>query len=248
MRVQGRQTGKQGGFTLLELMVVIALIALVSSLALPKLRAGRVSANETAALSTLRSMASAQAQAMAAVAIDTDADGVGEAGYLAELAGLRPLRVNAAGVPVAGVAGADELNPAVLSRLCGDVTAGVIVKSGYVFQVWLAGPTAGGLVPGLAEDAAGGKLGAPFPDANNSELHWCAYAWPLQAGSTGRNVYFISGQGQPLSYSNRGAVSYDGTGGGPGFDAAFTVPGDMGSALSGGGAAGADGNTWVTAQ
>jgi len=228
--------------------VVVTLIALISSLAIPKLRAGRVSANETTALATLRALASAQAQVLASVAIDTDSDGVGEAGYLAELAGARPLRVAGAGAPAAGAAGLDELQPTVLSALYGQVAGGVLVKSGYVFQVWLAGPTAGGLVAGLAEDPAGGKLGGPFPDPDNSEQHWCAYAWPLQAGSTGRNVYFISSRGQPLGYGNRGATTYSGPAGGPGFDAAFTIAGDMSSAPAGNGALGADGNAWITAQ
>ncbi len=233
------------GFTLIELMLVIAVIAVVAAVAIPQLRAARVTANESSAVATLRALATAQAQVALGKSIDTDSDGMGEYGYFAELAGALPLRISAGGAPAAGAIGTDELVPPILTSTFSNVNNSVVTKSGYAFQIWLAGPTAGGLVPAFAEDPNGGKLAAPFPDPDNSELFWCAYAWPMTADVTGRPVYFISNHGQTLTYSNNGAVSYSGTGGGPAFDAAYTVAGDIGSPPSMSGLPAADGNVWT---
>ena len=49
------------GFTLIELMIVIAIIAIIAAIAIPNLIASRKIANETSALSALRTVSTAQA-------------------------------------------------------------------------------------------------------------------------------------------------------------------------------------------
>lgn len=237
----------RAGFSLIEMLIVIAVIAIVAAIAIPNLQRARLTANEASALITMRALGQAQAQVVAGPSIDSNGDGQGEFGYFAELAGLSVTRVDSGGVVGPG-GPSSKLVPNALLAALGNVQNGVVSYSGYLFQVWLPGPTAAGLTPGIAEDPAGGKLAGPFPDPINGSMSWCAYGWPLNRNKTGTPCYFINERGQILMYNNNGAVEYSGVAGGPNFDAALSVAGDMRSALAINGVTSVDGNSWIVVR
>ncbi len=237
------------GFTLIELMIVVAIIAIIASVAIPKLLSARVSANESAAISTLRSISSAQAQLQSSGAIDVDQDGGGEYGYFGELGGTMPLRESdgAGGTAVGGAT--ETLQPPMLSGALGIVDAnGRVTRSGYLFQMWL--PDANAVVGGVAEAAGGGVDVASAPDPDNSEVMWACYAWPLDYQQTGNRAFFVNQDGDILQTNNRD-LNYDGTATVPGFDAAYTVAGDMSSPTANSAIAGlapVDTGVWTVLQ
>jgi prepilin-type N-terminal cleavage/methylation domain-containing protein len=67
------------GFTLIELMIVIAIIAIIAAIAIPNLLESRVSAQEAAAATALKSgILPAQVQFQAGAYLDADGNGLGE--------------------------------------------------------------------------------------------------------------------------------------------------------------------------
>ncbi len=77
------------GFTLIELMIVVAIIAIIAAIAIPNLLRSRMSANESSAIGAMRTISSAEASFQTA-AIDPDDNGVGKYGTLAQLGEAEP--------------------------------------------------------------------------------------------------------------------------------------------------------------
>jgi len=189
-------------------------LGIVSSIAIPKLLSARLAANESAAIASLRALASAQAMFSVAAAIDSDQDGQGEYGFLGELSGARPLRGQR-----------ERLAPPVLASSFGVLQDdgdgdAVVERAGYWFQVWL--PARTGAVSERMNAAGAARV---LPEA--AELSWCAYAWPVEPGSTGQRAFFVSQEGDMLVFDNQGGLfgGLQATGGRqPAFDSALARP------------------------
>jgi len=172
-----------GGFTLIELMIVVAIIAIVAGIAIPNLLAARLRGNEIAAISVLRNLCTAQSQFQRAAAADEDGDGYGEYGYLGEMTGKVLVR-----------GGMVRLPTDITQSMAQVDVNGEVNRNGYMYRLYLPAPGAVG-----TRESGGGGIGAGVLDADVSEVHWMVYAWPAHYGNSGIRTFFMNQRGEMMT-------------------------------------------------
>jgi len=205
----------QRGFTLIEMMIVVAIFAVVAAIAIPTLLAARLASNETAAIATLRAFSLAQAQIQGVCAIDADIDGMGEYATLSELTGdvgIRSRRIPRRSGRVEGADFATQglpINPLPLPAGMGEFMedSGELVKAGYCFMIFLPDtdipPTwvhekvrvvtrgRGKRRRTIEQVRLQNDTGGPNQiGTDHAESFWCAYAQPVKRESSGTRVFF----------------------------------------------------------
>jgi prepilin-type N-terminal cleavage/methylation domain-containing protein len=161
------------GFTLIELMIVVAIIAIIAAIAIPNLLRSRMAANETAAVASCKAFCTAEDIYRRT---DYNQDGVLE--YAQALSGANSLYETAAG------AGDLSLIDRSFAMAEGAPGGTVTPKAGYVFQVLTA----------QGANASGGARS--FLDGNNSmTLGYGLSAVSNQYDGVGRNSFVVSNAG-----------------------------------------------------
>ncbi|MHC4853785.1 MAG: hypothetical protein ACYTF5_17390, partial [Planctomycetota bacterium] len=136
----------------------------------------------------------------------------------------------------------ERISPPVLSGAFGNVNGSRVVRSGYIFQMYL--PDA---VAVAVPEAATGGVGAVAPDAAQSEVLWCCYAWPSSRGNSGKRAFFVNQSGDVLATKNIAATQlYNGTANPPLPTAAFLngTSGAMSTTVAAN-ASGVDNGVWI---
>jgi len=223
----------QRGITLLELLIILVVIAILVTIALPSLLSSRMSANESAAIGTIRQILQSQVQFASRREADLNRNGTGEFGTFGEMSGNVAVR--------AASGGTKFLEPGVINPSFRAISPmGEMFRGGYYFRIYLPGSTGEGIneLPGGGADSD--------VDAGRAEATWCVYAWPASYATTGRRTFFVNQLGDILFtdstvYSGPGAPILPG--------AAFVKPGPGGNidGLLAVNQQGRDDNTWRTA-
>jgi prepilin-type N-terminal cleavage/methylation domain-containing protein len=188
------------GFTLIELMIVIAIIAIIAAIAIPNLLSGRLSANENSATAALKLMTSAES-----TWLQQDCDGNGIKDYWTRDVSCLHRMYRADGatkvafIPIdlakadfAEVADAPfgGTNPPTLEAWVAATPTAIVsaVKSGYWFQALTNGSAAVDAYNVNLVPTTGG-----LASCNNSRFGFIAA--PDAYGTSGINTFIVNNEG-----------------------------------------------------
>lgn len=168
---------KTKGFTLIELMIVVAIIAIIAAIAIPNLLRSRMAANETAAVAACKAYASAEAIYRRT---DYNHDGVLE--YAGKLSGDNSLFENTAGAGDLGLIDRAFANAEGFAAASGVTPVVSVPKAGYCFHTCYG-------------DWNGPSI-IDWRDGNGHQtMGYAIYAMPNQYDGVGRNCFTISNSG-----------------------------------------------------
>jgi type II secretory pathway pseudopilin PulG len=185
------------GFTLLELLTILVIIAILVTIGLPYLLRSKLEADETAAIATVRQIVQSQMLFTNHKEADLNGNGSGEFGTFGEMSGNVAVR--------AANGGTRFMDPSAIQRSFSAISPiGEMMRQGYYYRIYLPGPAGEGILelPGGGADAG--------ISAELAESTWCVYAWPQRYGVSGRRTFFANQNGEITStddprYSGPGA-------------------------------------------
>ena len=178
------------GFTLIELMIVVAIIAIIAAIAIPSILRARMSSNEVSAVGTLKTLLNSQATWRSN---DVDKNGVQDH-WVADVSGLYTFTVAGALAPVQhvslDVARADQgANAGAAACVAGSADTSIVLttagKAGYRFAMFTNDPN--GSAYAVATDTA--------LDAQHNSNLFGYQAFPEAYAASGVNMFIISESG-----------------------------------------------------
>lgn len=164
---------RERGFSLIELLIVVAIILIIAAIAIPNLIRAKISANESATVANMRTMNTAQTTYFTTY----------KAGYAATLATLGP----PPGGGQASVANADLLDPVMASG----------TKNGYSLGTGAPGCAVNGTV-----FLATGQFNNPNQDASGNNIDYNINAGPVTCGRSGQRTFWTDESAVIRGYGN----------------------------------------------
>lgn len=186
------------GFTLIELMIVIAIIAIIAAIAIPGLLRARIASNEGAASASLKSLVAAQASFHKNMAVNqTLTPGIppnstGEYGVFNELTGGSALRFEQGGLTKSALKIPD------FSAAYNITTGAFANKSGYNYQIFVPATGAALTDDGAATFGTGVTITVAGDEETiqQQECRWICYAWPASYRSSGVRAFVVNESGE----------------------------------------------------